>query len=285
MVKNREELLQVAKSNADQLKNHLRRAIGGFLDAQKVTPQELAYVLGISDQEMRQILEGDGNITVNALSKLLVATDMAVEIKPVANTPLGAYGREMPRSGGFPGRGGIPFGPDGIPVGPDGRPLPPPPGWPNPSFMGGPEAPHRRREERAANGPARDEHGRFTRRSARKPATEQRALENPYMNIPDADLVNIIRQNIWDGEIDVNNATHEQLAGFVMNKEQIMRQRQDAPKQEERPHREEAPSTDGRKVNGGGEALNQFLEMLGNVAREAERNPQLMETISKFMPK
>ena len=116
MVKNREELLQIAGSNANMLKSHLRKAVSEFLKVQRVSPDELAYVLGLTGAEMKQILEGNGNITVDALSKLLVATDMAVEIKPVKQTPLGAYGKGMPRSGGFPGPNGIPVDENGYHV-------------------------------------------------------------------------------------------------------------------------------------------------------------------------
>jgi predicted XRE-type DNA-binding protein len=284
MVKDREELLQVAQSNANQMKGHLRRAVSGFLKAQNVSPDELAYVLGITGEEMRQILEGDGNITVDALSKLLVATDMAVEIKPVRNTPLGAYGKGMPSCGGFPG-------PNGIPVDENGCPLPPPPG-----FMGRMPAPPFGRMPRRENvhkmeevpmettGPARDSHGRFVKKTAQRNTATQRQRElrneNPYMAINDNELINIIRQNIWDSEINIDSATHEQLAEFVANKERIMRQRNDGERKEET--RREAPESE---MKGGGNALNQFLEMLGNVAREAEHNPSLMEAISRFMPR
>ena len=285
MVKNREELLKVAQSNASQLKGHLRDTIVDFLDFQHVSPEELAYVLGISEDEMSQILDGDGNITIDALSKLLVATDLAVEIKPVSKTPLSAYGKKMPKCGGFPG-------PGGIPVDENGRPLPPPPGW-HPGMMpgfGGPAPRMHKREERAAddmrevpmttNGPARDSRGRFVKKSStsRKPVMPQGMRErNPYLDVKDADLVGIIRSNIWDGEIDVNEATHEQLAEFVANKERIMRERSNAPAT---PKKEAT-----REVKGGGKGLNEFLEMLGNVAREAEHNPELMNVIERFMPR
>ena len=286
MVKNREELLQVAQSNANQLKGHLRNAIMSFLKLQNVTAEELAYVLGITNEEMSQILEGNGNITVDALSKLLVATDMAVEIKPVRNTPLGGYGPHMPMSGGFPG-------PNGIPVDENGRPLPPPPGWPGmPGVCPAPRP--RKREERSSDhmhevpmetiATPRDEHGRFVKKVKKPVQRPAVASANPYLNVGDAELANIIRSNIWDGEIDVNNATHEQLAAFVANKERIMRERTNAPipQTEQAEHREaKAENT----VNGGGNSLNQFLEMLGNVAREAEKNPALFDAIQRFMPR
>lgn len=283
MVKNREELLQVANSNAAQLKNHLRRAVNEFLNAQGVTPDELAYVLGITGAEMTQILTGDGNVTVDVLSKLLVATDMAVEIKPVRNTPLGAYGKGMPRSGGFPG-------PNGIPVDENGRPLPPPPGWHPGMGFGGPAPRTRRREERAADdmrevpmettGPLRDSHGRFVKKAPAgnaggRPVAPKRTQvnDNPYVGLHDTELINIIRNNIWDGEIDINHATHEQLAAFVANKERIMRERTENPQ----PQRQEQPK--------GSNTLNQFLDMLGNIAKEAESNPALMDAIQRFMPR
>jgi hypothetical protein len=284
MVKNREELLQVANSNSAQMKNHLRRAVRSFLDMQHVSPEDLAYVLGITNDEMRQILEGDGNVTVDVLSKLLVATDMAVEIKPVRNTPLGAYGPGMPRSGGRHGFGGMPFG--GIPVDKNGCPLPPPPG-----FMGGPAPrPMRMREERAAdlrevpmetNGPARDEHGRFVKKnktvSTSRTNRQNIGEDNPYAKLPRQELINIIRANIWDGEIDIEQSSQETLAAFVMNKERIMRERASGSQGAEKRTETEAPTANGGNVD-------EFIEMLHNMADEARNNPALMDAIQHFMP-
>lgn len=289
MVRNREELLQVAGNNANQLKAHLRQAVQNFLAAQNVSENDLAYVLGITGNEMNQILHGNGNVTVDVLSKLLVATDMAVEIKPVRNTPLKGYGRQMPRSGGFPAPHGMRVNEQGIPCDENGRPLPPPPGMP--AFMGGMHP----REERAADmqqeipmettGPVRDSHGRFVKkvknatRTAR-PAQPQMEEGNPYLNISRADLANIVRQNIWDGEIDVENASQQELAAFVANKERIMRQRASQAEQQQA-----EPQPQPRAQGGMSENANAFIQMLENVAQEAKNNPQLAEAISRFMPK
>jgi len=179
--------------------------------------------------------------------------------------------------------------------------LPPPPGFPNPGFMN-PRGPVRRREERAADnmhevpmettGPLRDSHGRFMKKaasengrntSAQRPQNrDSRDGENPYINLGDGELVNIIRQNIWDGEIDVNNSTHEQLAAFVAMKERIMRERTENTKREEPQAR---PQVETPTVGGGSDTVNKFLEMLGNFAREAEHNPALAEAIGRFMPR
>jgi len=288
MVKNREELLQVAGSNANQLKTNLRQAVRNFLTMQNVSEEELAYVLGITGKEMNQILHGDGNVTVDVLSKLLVATDMAVEIKPVRNTPLGGYGRKMPKSGGFPAPHGMHLNEQGIPCDENGRPLPPPPGMP--PFMG-----MHPREERASDfqqevpmettGPVRDSHGRFVKKANSatrpvRPAQPQMEEGNPYLNISRADLANIVRQNIWDGEIDVENASQQELAAFVANKERIMRQRASQAEREQ-----EEPKPQPRTQGGMSGSANAFIQMLENMAQEAKNNPQLAETIARFMPK
>ena len=70
------------------------------------------------------------------------------------------------------------------------------------------------------------------------------------------------------------------MADFVADKERIMRERSEAPAAEKR----EVPKTE-KAVKGGGNSLNEFLEMLGNVAREAEHNPALMDAIARFMPR
>ena len=287
MVKDRKELLEVARDNANQLKTNLRHAINDFLRSQQASEEELAYVLGITNDEMNQIIRGDGNVTVDVLSKLLVATDMAVEIKPIGFTPLGAYGREMPRSGGFGGPGGrFPM----PPMGPDGRPLPPPPGFMPREGLFGRKPRNNDREEvpMETTKQPRDARGRFASKRHQPvptPTLQRREEPNPYDALNDDELINIIRQNIWDGEIDIDHATHRQLAEFVANKERIMRSRVNGETHEQVPMETQAPAApEAGKTIQGGETLNQFLHMLGNIAKEAENNPELLDAISRFMP-
>ena len=93
--------------------------------------------------------------------------------------------------------------------------------------------------------------------------------------MPRQELVNIIRNNIWDGEIDVERATIQQLSDFVANKERIMRERS------ERPAARQQEAT--QPTNNGG--VNEFIQMLQNMAEEAQNNPALMDAIQRFMPR
>jgi hypothetical protein len=52
------------------------------------------------------------------------------------------------------------------------------------------------------------------------------------------------------------------------------------------PQAPQAPRAETPHVGGdSNSSLNQFLGMLANIAKEAKDNPQLMDTISRFMPK
>ena len=92
MVKNLEELLVEATKWANDAKNELKKKVEDFIETTGSSEEELAGVLGISLGEMEQILHGNGEVTITTLSKLLVATNNAVEIKPVEETPIGRYG-------------------------------------------------------------------------------------------------------------------------------------------------------------------------------------------------
>ena len=292
MVKNRNELLQVAAQNANQLKTHLRRSISSFMETQQVSVEELAFVLGITEDELMQILEGDGNVTLDVLSKLLVATDNVVEVKPIGASPMHSYGPGMPPSGGFPN----PF----PPVDRFGRPVPPPPhmmgGNPfTPPFNGG----RGEQQPQAPTKQGRDSRGRFVRKAAGTTAAQQhqprhsathRPMQqrqqpagqevNPYATLTRDALVNIIRQNLWDGEIDVENATQGELIEFVYGKEQLLRQRTEQ-RQEVAQEQVQQPT----ETANSGNAIDKFLGMLQNMAEEARNNPQLAETLARFMPK
>lgn len=264
MVKNREELIKVAENGANQLKTNLRSAIVAFMDVQNVSPEELAYVLGISFDDIIQIIEGDGNITVDTLSKLLVATNLAVEIKPVRNTPIGEYNGNKPlHCGQMPNPNRFN-------------------GMHQPKHFGGTIGP--KPEELNDKKPLRDSRGRFAKKETQtepQPTFKNEQVvqrptmnDNPYFKMGPRELADIICKNIWDGEIDVENATREEMAEFLTDKERIMRERTTNGNVV----REHKP-----KSSNSSDELGRFFGMLNEMAKEAENNPNLRNAISKFM--
>ena len=126
MVRNREELRQEAQAWLAQASEDLSSRFNDFIETEGVDPRELAQVLDISDQILREILNGNlAHVTAEVLIKLFIANDLAVDIVPVSQTPIGQFGahpspngqmmpppmmpRMMPPSmmGGMPPRGGF----------------------------------------------------------------------------------------------------------------------------------------------------------------------------------
>ena len=323
MVRNREELLRVASQHAGQLKNEVSRGLKGFMSAKRVSAGQLAHVLGINEGHMNEIVRGTAQLNVDDLSKILVALDLAVEIKPVSMTPVGGYGDgfplgKMPRGGKkdpIPSfeefekeilkriptpeevdkmrkghsksrpNGRMPHG--GIPL---GMPMPfPMPGMP---MMGEHDEPI----AEPAEPQPRDERGRFVRRNATATTYRPSAVPNggEFEMLSDDELKDIILRNLWDGEIDVNHASHGALAAFVNRKDMLMKQRSngDMPAPEDvvdiepRAFEHECDNPcGGLKSEEKPAVVNSFLEALGNIAKAVENDPRLAETFERFMPK
>ena len=89
---NREQLQKLASEWTRMAKNDIRNKVISFMREVDASERELAYVLAISDGELKQILEGNGEITLSTFAKLLIATGNALEIKPIEDTPIGDYG-------------------------------------------------------------------------------------------------------------------------------------------------------------------------------------------------
>ena len=90
MIKNRQTLMALAAEWTTRAKNDLRGAeFLNFMREVGTDETELANALGISDGELNQILNGNGEITLQYSAKILIATENAIEIKPIEATPFG----------------------------------------------------------------------------------------------------------------------------------------------------------------------------------------------------
>ena len=325
MVKNREELLRVASRNANQLKNEVSRGLKAFMSAKQVRVTDLARVLGINPDHLNGIVRGTAQLNVDDLSKILVALDLAVEIKPVGATPLGSYGDGMPLGGPMPRNGDrsmtsfeefekemlkriptpeevdemrkgysksrpngrMPHG--GIPL---GMPMPfPMPGMPMMGEHDEPVAVH------ADEPQPRDERGRFVSRNAKATRPAER-VGGEFAHLSTEELADIIARNLWDGEIDIVHSSHDTLADFVNRKDMLMKERQG-----KMPYHEEEDKTPlepmaveedvcaerefvgAPRSERSGKAVNSFLEALGKIAEAVENDPRLADTFERFMPK
>lgn len=154
---------------------------------------DIQSMFGLDSCNMDDVLRGDLlGISASDLIKLFVASGLALDIKPIDEAS-----KEMKAQ-----------------------------------QMNG-EMPHdfnRPREMRTQpNAQPRDRFGRFAPRHATEVAndertnrhgdTNRRGIDNPYLSMPNEDLIRIIQMNLWDSEIDINSASHQDLVDFLMEKE------------------------------------------------------------------
>ena len=274
---NREQLQKLASEWTRMAKNDIRNKVISFMREVDASERELAYVLAISDGELKQILEGNGEITLSTFAKLLIATGNALEIKPIEDTPISDYEnipteekfeRPLPRPNVFARQKPQPMQPQfGRPN--FSRPIPPMHEEDGNDFIPPmPEELRRAMEERydrPVHRPEqpRDEYGRFAPKhpQMRKEEAPRREV-SPFESKSTDELVKIIRERLWDSEINLNRASKEELVAFLDEKNKRMTEYKRMKALEEDPK------------------VNEFKSKMKNTLHN---NPHLREWAKKFL--
>ena len=274
---NREQLQKLASEWTRMAKNDIRNKVISFMREVDASERELAYVLAISDGELKQILEGNGEITLSTFAKLLIATGNALEIKPIEDTPISDYEnipteeefeRPLPRPNVFARQKPQPMQPQfGRPS--FSRPIPPMHEEDGNDFIPPmPEELRRAMEERydrPVHRPEqpRDEYGRFAPKhpQMRKEEATRREV-SPFESKSTDELVKIIRERLWDSEINLNRASKEELVAFLDEKNKRMTEYKRMKALEEDPK------------------VNEFKSKMKNTLHN---NPHLREWAKKFL--
>ena len=274
---NREQLQKLASEWTRMAKNDIRNKVISFMREVDASERELAYVLAISDGELKQILEGNGEITLSTFAKLLIATGNALEIKPIEDTPISDYEnipteeefeRPLPRPNVFARQKPQPMQPQfGRPN--FSRPIPPMHEEDGNDFIPPmPEELRRAMEERydrPVHRPEqpRDEYGRFapTHPQMHKEEAPRREV-SPFESKSTDELVKIIRERLWDSEINLNRASKAELVAFLDEKNKRMAEYKRMKALEEDPK------------------VNEFKSKMKNTLHN---NPHLRECAKKFL--
>lgn len=274
---NREQLQKLASEWTRMAKNDIRNKVISFMREVDASERELAYVLAISDGELKQILEGNGEITLSTFAKLLIATGNALEIKPIEDTPISDYEnipteeefeRPLPRPNVFARQKPQPMQPQfGRPN--FSRPIPPMHEENGNDFIPPmPEELRRAMEERydrLVHRPEqpRDEYGRFAPKHPQMHKEEAPRREvSPFESKSTDELVKIIRERLWDSEINLNRASKEELVAFLDEKNKRMTEYKRMKALEEDPK------------------VNEFKSKMKNTLHN---NPHLREWAKKFL--
>ena len=173
----------------------IKTKVENFLTENNVSPEEFAEVIGADDDEIYDILGGNGEvISIETLIKVFMVLGLAIEIHPIEETPLGDYGNinpqvmrhQRPRPNPFMHQGMPPMGdftPNGVPP-----------------FM---RPPMPRREATPSS---------------------------PFASKSREELCNIIRDKIWDSEIDLESASKDALVRFLDEKDRRIKSLRNRPR-------------------------------------------------------
>lgn len=295
MIKNRRELEAAASQWMGFAMNDLRNQLISFIEEHGTNEEELADALTVPVEEIDTILNGDGEIALSTFAKLLIGTDNVIEIKPAAL---------MKQQGFRPPRGRMQMPPMGEnrfqrrPMGenrfqrrPNDNPTQMPPmdeefpippmgeGFPMPPmgedvenrFGGMPGM-----KKKMKNMPNRLPNGRFAPKNKPQCGTMQRVrLDDIDLDeLGRNELCNIIRQNHWDSEINLQEVKRGELIDFLTYK---MTQ----PELHQRPQRREVPITEVERNTNNEMTENERIGRM--LAEEVARNPHLKEMVKKYL--
>lgn len=208
------ELNMACKGWMNQFNADIKSKVEVLLKESDTTPEELAEVIGVSAEEIYDILDNNGeNISIETLVKVFMVLGFAIEIKPIEMTPLGSYDNINPH---------VMF--DEEPIENDEEPITPRPNpfthprtprgfgreIPRPNHMPSREEMDREFMRRPPMGMPRFTPPTFTRREEPK---------SPFETMDDERLKRIIRHELWDSEIDLNRASHRELVNFLTEKD------------------------------------------------------------------
>lgn len=280
MIKNRRELENLATQWMGHAMNDLREQLISFIEQNGTNEVELANALTVPVEEIESILNGGGDIALSTFAKLLIGTEHVIEIKPLAvmKEQFGGRMPQIPPRGRMPqmppmGEGRIPRRPMGMPQMPpmgEDFPMPPMDGEMPPRFGGMPGVGMPKVKKNTQN---RLPNGRFAPKNAPQRSGMKRVrLEDLELDeLGRNELCDIITQNHWDSEIDLNTTRRGDLIDFLSYK---MTQHE-MPRMEANRHtvNVEAPQVQETEKD----------KIARLLAEEVERNPHLKELVKKYL--
>ena len=217
-------LRQSANAWVQQAKQDIANKIREFLNESGISLPQMANDLGLDINELNNILNG-GVPSLQTFAVLMIAAGLVMEIKPVEET-------NMPMQNGMP----VPQGPM-----PAGMPMPGmrqrPVRQPAPNMFD-----DFRREPAPAPAPVQQQprgaNGQFKPWPKPAPAPippmpghapmpgfgghpqpQGNAQHPPFSSMSREQLVDIVRQHLWQNEIDLANVEHGQLVRFLEDKD------------------------------------------------------------------
>lgn len=91
MVKNKEELLSESNKWSLLAINEVKNLVENLMESEEMDEELVAELLGWKLKKVNACLDGDGDLRISDLAKLLIANDLVLEVKPSSETDI-CYG-------------------------------------------------------------------------------------------------------------------------------------------------------------------------------------------------
>ena len=243
----REEMVNIVNDVRNRMKSDVRKQLNDFFRKSGVSVDSFSNTINVPREEIRSILGGNVNISLDTFVKIMVGTGNALEIKPiVSNLPRNT----MPR-----GNGRMPF----------------PPFGPHPSLNRGkmPRMPWEQIEEEVERP-----------RPWQNPVEEMHDEVEPRLDLHSKTREQLVQDVIdmgLENEIDLRRATRSALINFLSSQEEELVREFDS--QEPMP----MDIYDGETVNDANVDEDEVSNVVERIASLMRNNPQFKENIMNVM--
>lgn len=269
------KLQLLVKEFTDSAKKDIKSALNKFMNETEADAEEVAEALSISDSEIDEILDGDCNVTLDTLAKILIATGNAFAIKPIEQTPLAPQNESVPHGTIVNDRFHNPYDePPKASMPSHMHPHPPihfPHGFEDPYDEDDDDDEPTYEPQRKFHHEPRFPHnapifGGNVFNGARKPMPSMEGATNSpiFKAMTRKELVDIITNKLWDTEIDCENASREALVSFLENKDRRVKELKRENELEADPN---------------------VKDFIGKLKKSVEGNPKLKDYLKNFIGK
>jgi hypothetical protein len=179
----KKKFIKLSEDWTKNAKSFLSNLIEDVLDENELTMKEFCGFIDVEQDEINNFLYNNGELSLLTISKILIGSNLAVEVKHVSDTEIESYG------------------------------------------LSGSDCEDE--EETTKKVQPRDEKGRFKSYDEVEKQNDEEAEEwddeepefTDFSQLDREELVQIIEENEWDDEIDVNNTPKRKLVKFLEKKE------------------------------------------------------------------
>lgn len=201
-----ENLRTVATNWVKLATTDLREKIDTFIELANSSFDEFANILGIDPQRLYNMLNRDEPIDLNTFAKILISLGLVLKVESIENAPFNINRRFV--------RGGAQC------VNNHGMRANTPQ-VEHPRVESIENAPFNRRFVRGGTQCVNNHDMRVNTSRVERPQVER----TPFDNMSTDMLVKIIRDRIWDSEIDLSRATKKELISFLLEKDRQIKNR------------------------------------------------------------